>query len=116
MIRSVTLAIENLVARFMFQPAVCGLPLAASPSSQATSVFDDMSIWFAVPKQKVSHSKKRLKQAHKNVMRHKENICTCPRTGEVTLKHKLPFNWKDYIPTFEYEPKHVNQESTGTER
>jgi hypothetical protein len=44
MIRSVTLAIENLVGRFMFQPLVCGAPIAASSSPQAASVFDDMSL------------------------------------------------------------------------
>jgi ribosomal protein L32 len=88
---------------FQPQPQLCGMPVAAQ--QQLPGVFDDLSAWFAVPKQKISHSKKRLKQAHKNVMRHKENISTCPRTGEVTLKHKLPLNWKDYIPTFEYEPE-----------
>ena len=105
MFRSVSFAIENFARRLMFQPQpqLCGMPVAAQ--QQLPGVFDDLSLWFAVPKQKISHSKKRLKQAHKNVMRHKENISTCPRTGEVTLKHKLPLNWKDYIPTFEYEPE-----------
>mmetsp|Transcript_76 Transcript_76/g.104 ORF Transcript_76/g.104 Transcript_76/m.104 type:complete len:132 (-) Transcript_76:77-472(-) len=58
---------------------------------------------FAVPKSKISHSRKRMKQFHKNHMPLKKNIVHCRRTGEVTLTHKLPKNWKDFIPTFEYE-------------
>jgi ribosomal protein L32 len=102
MIRSGIVAIEHLARRFsLMQPQLCAsMPCAASSFLEPT-IFDDISIWFAVPKQKISHSKKRMKQANKNVFPRKENISTCPRTGEVTLKHKLPFNWKDYIPKFE---------------
>jgi ribosomal protein L32 len=79
-------------------------------SSQSTSIWEeDLSTWFAVPKQKVSHSKKRMKQQFKNVIRPKQHICTCPRTGELTLRHRLPFNWEDYLTTFEYEAEEVNE-------
>ena len=77
-------------------------------SSQSTSIWEeDLSTWFAVPKQKVSHSKKRMKQQFKNVIKPKQHICTCHRTGELTLRHRLPFNWKDYLTTFEYESEEV---------
>jgi ribosomal protein L32 len=102
MIKAGILALENLVLRYFVQPQLCAIMPSAASSSLKPTVFDDISIWFAVPKQKISHSKKRIKQASKNVFKAKENIVTCIRTGEITLRHKLPFNWKDYIPTFEY--------------
>jgi ribosomal protein L32 len=89
-------------------------------SSQSKSVWEeDLSTWFAVPKQKVSHSRKRMKQQFKNVIRPKQHICTCPRTGELTLRHRLPFNWKDYLTTFEYdseEGKETSDESQATKK
>jgi ribosomal protein L32 len=55
-------------------------------------------LWFAVPKSKVTRSKKRMKTTLQNRIKMKHNITLDPRTGEVTLQHKLPFNWKDYLP------------------
>ena len=57
------------------------------------------SIWqFAVPKSKISKSKKRMKTTTQKRIQLKKNIVVDERTGELTLKHKLPFNWKDYLP------------------
>jgi ribosomal protein L32 len=109
MLRSLILGFETLAWRLSsrpgsrsLQPALCGLPIA--PLNHHQHKDNDLSLWFAVPKKKVSHSRKRMKQNHKNRMPHKQNIITCPRTGELTLMHKLPLNWRDYIPTFDYEP------------
>jgi ribosomal protein L32 len=55
-------------------------------------------IWFAVPKRKHTRSRKRMKTTVQKRIPLKKNIVFDPRTGEVTLKHKLPFNWKDYLP------------------
>eukprot|EP00339_Tiarina_fusa_P007619 CAMPEP_0117001528 /NCGR_PEP_ID=MMETSP0472-20121206/3499_1 /TAXON_ID=693140 ORGANISM="Tiarina fusus, Strain LIS" /NCGR_SAMPLE_ID=MMETSP0472 /ASSEMBLY_ACC=CAM_ASM_000603 /LENGTH=80 /DNA_ID=CAMNT_0004701569 /DNA_START=300 /DNA_END=542 /DNA_ORIENTATION=- len=59
---------------------------------------DDYSIWFAVPKRKHTRSRKRMKTTSQKKLPLKQNIIFDPRTGEVTLMHKLPFNWKDYLP------------------
>ena len=58
-------------------------------------------IWFAVPKRKHTRSRKRMKTTSQKRIPLKKNIVFDPRTGEVTLKHKLPFNWKDYLPKVE---------------
>jgi ribosomal protein L32 len=55
-------------------------------------------IWFAVPKSKITRSRKRMKTTAQKRIPLKKNIVFDPRTGEVTLKHKLPFNWKEYLP------------------
>lgn len=69
----------------------------SSSSSSTTSLWD--SIWnMAVPKSKVSRSKKRMKTTLQKRIPLKKNIVIDERTGELTLKHKLPFNWKDYLP------------------
>lgn len=107
MLRSISLAVENVLARRLqpqLQPQLCGIPATNHPSVFEDIQQEDLSTWFAVPKQKISKSKKRKKQFHKNHFKPKENITRCRTTGEVTLTHKLPFNWKDYIPDFEYEP------------
>jgi ribosomal protein L32 len=59
---------------------------------------DQQHIWFAVPKSKISRSRKRMKTTKQKRIPIKKNIVFDPRTGEVTLKHKMPFNWKDYLP------------------
>ena len=57
------------------------------------------SVWFAVPKSKVSRSKKRIKNYLKRTaLKQKSNIIVDGRTGEYTLKHHLPVRWKDYLP------------------
>eukprot|EP00567_Pseudictyota_dubia_P014707 CAMPEP_0197456338 /NCGR_PEP_ID=MMETSP1175-20131217/43081_1 /TAXON_ID=1003142 /ORGANISM="Triceratium dubium, Strain CCMP147" /LENGTH=116 /DNA_ID=CAMNT_0042990393 /DNA_START=81 /DNA_END=431 /DNA_ORIENTATION=- len=59
------------------------------------------SIWFAVPKKRVSKSKKRRKTTWQKKIKMKENIILDGRTGELTLKHHLPKNWKKYLPDAE---------------
>mmetsp|Transcript_28893 Transcript_28893/g.43632 ORF Transcript_28893/g.43632 Transcript_28893/m.43632 type:complete len:136 (-) Transcript_28893:152-559(-) len=130
-LRSLIFAMENLscrtrIAFFDQSPQLC---LASTgtvhrpfdAASDTTSIqksingcINDLvpSTWlFAVPKSKVSHSRKRMKQFHKNHIPHKKNIVRCRRTGEVTLMHKLPMNWRDFIPTFEYEPSSEGESS-----
>jgi ribosomal protein L32 len=55
-------------------------------------------IYMAVPKSKVTRSKKRMKTTVQKRIPLKHNIVIDSRTGEVTLRHKLPFNWKNYLP------------------
>ena len=63
-----------------------------------SNVQDNPWIWFAVPKRKHTRSRKRMKTTTHKRLPLKKNIVFDPRTGEVTLQHKLPFNWKDYLP------------------
>jgi ribosomal protein L32 len=65
---------------------------------QQQQLLDQLSLWFAVPKQKISRQKKRMKTTRQRRIPLKKNIITDPRTGEVTLRHRLPFNWKNYLP------------------
>jgi ribosomal protein L32 len=77
------------------------LPVGAveeSSYSSSPSLWQDSWIWFAVPKRKHSKSRKRMKTTAQKRIPLKKNIIFDPRTGEVTLRHKLPFNWKDYLP------------------
>ena len=55
-------------------------------------------LWFAVPKKKVTRHKKRLKTTVQNRIPLRKDIIIDNRTGEITLRHKLPPNWKDYLP------------------
>jgi ribosomal protein L32 len=66
-------------------------------SSSLVDLLQD-SIWFAVPKKKVTRHKKRLKTTVQKRIPLRKDIVTDPRTGEVTLSHRLPSNWKDYLP------------------
>jgi ribosomal protein L32 len=70
----------------------------AAVQQESTSILEGLSIWFAVPKSKHTRSRKRMKTTVQKRLKLKKNIVFDPRTGEVTLKHKLPFNWKDYLP------------------
>ena len=56
------------------------------------------ALWFAVPKKKVSRSKKRMKTTNQKRIKLKTNIITDPRTGQQTLMHKLPRNWRRFLP------------------
>ena len=60
----------------------------------------DDAVWFAVPKSKVSRGKKRMKTTKQKRIKMKENIVIDHRTGELTLRHKLPFNWRNYLPVY----------------
>jgi ribosomal protein L32 len=68
------------------------------PSSSSLSDFIQDSIWFAVPKRKVTPGKKRMKTTLQNRIPTKSHVIVDRRTGELTLRHKLPWNWKDYLP------------------
>ena len=71
---------------------------------ESDSTLED-SLWFAVPKKKVSRGKKRMKTTLQKRIKLKDNIVIDKRTGELTLKHKLPYNWKNYLPgNAEYAP------------
>jgi ribosomal protein L32 len=81
-------------------------PLNPYPISadESNSTLED-SLWFAVPKKKVSRGKKRMKTTLQKRIKLKDNIVIDKRTGELTLKHKLPYNWKNYLPgNAEYAP------------
>lgn len=65
----------------------------------------DHALWFAVPKQKVSRMKKRRKATLRDRIKKREDIITDPRTGEKTLRHRLPENWKDYLPDANLNPQ-----------
>jgi ribosomal protein L32 len=81
-------------------PQLAGIPLQQLPSSSQQEEQQQLQewIWFAVPKSKISKSRKRMKTTSQKKLPLKKNIVFDHRTGEVTLKHKLPFNWKDYLP------------------
>ena len=65
-------------------------------SSGGAGVFD--ALWLAVPKSRVTRGKKRMKTTNQKRIAKKANIITDARTGELTLMHKLPFKWKEYLP------------------
>jgi len=110
MIRSLATAASDAFHRasiifFRPQPQLCLSsiqPSLAFPNLDLdTTINEDLlnSIWnFAVPKSKISRSKKRMKTTVQKRIKLKKNIIIDERTGELTLKHKLPFNWKDYLP------------------
>jgi len=62
---------------------------------------EEDAFWFAVPKKKVTRHKKRLKTTAQKRIPLRKDIVIDPRTGEVTLKHRLPANWKNYLPKFD---------------
>ena len=67
-------------------------------NSTTNALLENLSIWLAVPKQKISHQKKRMKTTLRTRIPIRKNIMTDPRTGELTLRHHLPYNWKNYLP------------------
>lgn len=68
-------------------------------TTSISSLLQDLSngIWFAVPKSKHSKSRKRKKTTAQKRLPLQKNIVLDPQTGEVTLQHKLPPNWKEYL-------------------
>jgi ribosomal protein L32 len=62
------------------------------------SLWEDIAIWWAVPKKKVTRSKKRMKRTAQCRLPLRNDIIIDPRTGQTTLRHRLPMNWKDYLP------------------
>jgi len=105
MLRSLFLATEVLRQRLFFQPQLQWIGAAAASAApqqpslleQGQSALQD-ALWFAVPKKRVTRHKKRLRNTLKYRIKLRENIVTDPRTGELTLKHRLPYNWYDYLP------------------
>jgi len=80
-------------------------PCGILPATISTLVIEnhqqqeqEQHIWFAVPKSKISRSRKRMKTTSQKRIPLKKNIVFDPRTGEISIRHKLPFNWKDYLP------------------
>ena len=76
-------------------------PSPAYPSTSSSSSILDVimnAIWWAVPKRKVSPGKKRMKTTLQNRISTKSHVIIDRRTGEYTLRHRLPWNWKDYLP------------------
>ena len=60
--------------------------------------FSPTTFLFAAPKKRVSKSKKRMKNTLRYRIKAKPHVILDKRTGEMTLSHRLPFNWKKYIP------------------
>uniref|UniRef100_A0A7S2EJ99 Uncharacterized protein n=1 Tax=Trieres chinensis TaxID=1514140 RepID=A0A7S2EJ99_TRICV len=83
-------------------PQLCleGVSLPANdPKTGNASLLDILdSVWFAVPKKRVTRGKKRQKTMNQKAIKKNSNIVIDKRTGELTLSHHLPFNWKDYLP------------------
>lgn len=93
--------INSIVQSFTRKPQLelAGLHMPVPVGeSQSLSDFLGDSLWFAVPKKKVSRSKKRMKTTVQKRVEIKNNIIVDGRTGEISLQHKLPFRWKDYLP------------------
>ncbi|KAL7560828.1 hypothetical protein ACA910_013314 [Epithemia clementina (nom. ined.)] len=104
MIRFCMLAIENLeqhLLRFFLPlPAVvqAGYGQLYLPPTSSSSIVPNPAIWFAVPKNRVTRSRKRIKNWKKRQIPIREDIVRDLRTGEITLMHRLPFNWRDHLP------------------
>mmetsp|Transcript_3809 Transcript_3809/g.4558 ORF Transcript_3809/g.4558 Transcript_3809/m.4558 type:complete len:104 (+) Transcript_3809:115-426(+) len=99
--KALQLTSEAFMRRFAVQSPslqLAGVPLAQQHATPSLQEALQDALWFAVPKQKISRSKKRKKTTRQKAIKVKENIITDPRTGEPTLMHKLPFNWKKYLP------------------
>mmetsp|Transcript_11064 Transcript_11064/g.17754 ORF Transcript_11064/g.17754 Transcript_11064/m.17754 type:complete len:134 (-) Transcript_11064:115-516(-) len=86
----------ELAGSSLWIPSSSSTVRTRTPTS-ARNILEEF-IWFAVPKRKHTRSRKRMKTTVQKKIPIKKNIVFDPRTGEVTLKHKLPFNWKDYLP------------------
>jgi ribosomal protein L32 len=79
--------------QFVLQPQLAGF---AVPQAEMPSLFDE-ALWFAVPKKKVTRHKKRLKTTVQKRLKRRTDIVFDGRTGQITLMHKMPFNWRDYL-------------------
>lgn len=66
-----------------------------SPASSNPTLAD--CLWLAVPKRKVSRSKKRMKTTLQKRIKVKHHVIVDSRTGELTMRHRLPHNWKQYV-------------------
>jgi ribosomal protein L32 len=64
-------------------------------STTLSKILLDIAIWFAAPKRKHTKSRKRKKTTISKRIPLRKNIVFDLPTGEVTLKHKLPYKWKE---------------------
>ncbi|GMI11987.1 hypothetical protein TrVE_jg13992 [Triparma verrucosa] len=79
------------------------LPASTQTATQPLSDLFD-ALWLAVPKSKISRSKKRMKHGRYK-LKNKTNIIRDRITGEWTLRHRLPMNWKMFARADGYGPK-----------
>ena len=99
------LLLEHMALRWTALASVVprGVAVVASQSTSTatTSTHNVLQewLWFAVPKSRVTRHKKRLKTTAQKRIPLRQDIVTDPRTGETTRLHRLPFNWKDYLPS-----------------
>jgi ribosomal protein L32 len=70
--------------------------LPSSNSSNGSPSLSDC-LWLAVPKSKITRGKKRMKTTNQKRIKTKNHVIVDSRTGEMTLRHRLPHNWKDYL-------------------
>lgn len=91
------LLLEHMALRWT---ALANVPRVVGSQTTATTanVLQEW-LWFAVPKSRVTRHKKRLKTTAQKRIPLRKDIVTDPRTGETTRLHRLPFNWKDYLPS-----------------
>lgn len=76
--------------------------MSSSSNPDPSSLFD--SIWLAVQKSKKSRGKKKFKH-HRYQQKNKTSIIRDRITGEFTLRHRLPMNWRMYARDDGYGPK-----------
>lgn len=103
-VTSGTYAIRPVNATAAAASAAAAMIITTAPSPSPSSWLEEQAqaaLWFAVPKQKVTRHKKRLKTTLQKRIKLRHDIITDPRTGETTLRHKMPANWKDYLPKVE---------------
>jgi ribosomal protein L32 len=86
---------------FFARPELASLPSAMVPLQNDWGSALQDALCFAVPKQKITRHKKRLKTTVQKRIPLRKDIVVDPRTGETTRMHRLPFNWKDYLPKVE---------------
>lgn len=105
MIRRALLSYRSFLNSFFHstpspQLALCemGAPKNTLANTQNASPSLADCLWLAVPKRKVTPGKKRMKTTNQKRIKKKNHIIVDQRTGEITLRHRLPFNWKDYLP------------------
>ena len=112
MIRALTSAATNVLRRtsdtflsilhppapqLSLSPSFCGPSISSGVVQQQSPTIADC-LWLAVPKSKISRGKKRMKTTLQKAVKKKNHVIVDGRTGELTLRHRLPFNWKDYLP------------------
>lgn len=94
---SLSLIFRNQFMQYI-EPSIIGSPTnSLIEFIPNTNVLNDY-IWLAVPKRKVSPGKRRMKTTNQKRIKTKSHVIVDKRTGEVTLRHRLPFNWKSYLP------------------